>query len=217
MLIVEKLIGGYLKGQPVLEGLSLELKTGERLLITGENGAGKTTFVRALAGELPWLEGDLTLGKTALHAMTTWKRCRAGLGFFMQGAEVFSRLTGEENIRIATDKGGKALLAEMLPWLVGRLPLLSQQAFRGKAGNYSGGERAQLALAITLASRPGLIVLDEPFAGLSGANLQAVAQTISDYNNDFGNAMILIEQNIPIASGICNRKAVLKKKQLFAE
>lgn len=216
MLIVEKLTGGYLKGQPVLEGLGFQLKAGDMLLVTGENGAGKSSLVRALAGELPWCDGRIVLGDIVLDPLPTWQRSRAGLGFGMQGGEVFSRLTGEENIRMATHKSGKTVLAEMIPWLAERLPMLSQPLFHGKAGNYSGGERAQLALAITLATKPSLLVLDEPFAGLSGANLLAVAQTIRDYTRDFGKAMILIEQNIPIASGICNRTATLRQKQLFA-
>ncbi len=215
MLKAELISGGYIKGQPVIDDLSFRLEEGDKLLISGENGSGKTSLVRAIAGELPWCTGILTVGSTALHAIPHWKRQQTSMGIFMQGAEVFPRLTGEENIRIATDSGGKALLSEMLPWLTDRLPLLSQQTFRGKAGNYSGGERAQLALAITLASKPKIIVLDEPFAGLSGTNLQAVARTINDYNNEFGKAMILIEQNIPVASGMCNLKAILRQKKLF--
>lgn len=215
MLKAELITGGYIKGQPVIEDLSFNIDEGDKLLITGENGIGKTTLVRAIAGELPWCTGTLIVGSKAIQTIPDWKRLQTGLGFYMQGAEVFSRLTGEENIRIATDTRGKAVLSEMMPWLTDRLPLLRQQTFRGKAGNYSGGERAQLSLAITLASQPKIIVLDEPFAGLSGTNLQAVARTISDYNREYGKVMILIEQNIPIASGICNRKAILRQKKLF--
>lgn len=215
MLKADHITGGYIKGQPVLEDLSFNLEEGDRLLITGENGSGKTSLVRAIAGELPWQTGTLMVGSKAIHTIPDWKRFGTGLGFYMQGAEVFPRLSGEENIRIATDAGGKALQSEMLSWLKKRLPLLSQQTFRGKAGNYSGGERAQLALAITLASKPKIIMLDEPFAGLSGTNLQAVTNTINDYNSEFGEAMILIEQNIPIAMGICNRRAILRQKKLL--
>ncbi|MBS4056648.1 MAG: ATP-binding cassette domain-containing protein [Bacteroidales bacterium] len=214
MLTINALTVGYLKDQPILDGLELVLAEGDRLAVGGENGAGKTTLVRALAGEKVWSSGSVLLKGNELTAMPAWKRQELGLGFYMQGAEVFGRLSCTENLRIAGSSMPQTGYHETWKWLKARLPIFSQGAFANKAGNLSGGERAQLALAMVLISLPKIIVLDEPSAGLSGANAEALRLTIADYMHQFGKGLLLIEQNKSLTEALCNRHARIAGKKL---
>ncbi|MBU1008930.1 MAG: ATP-binding cassette domain-containing protein [Bacteroidetes bacterium] len=214
MLTINALTVGYLKDQPILDGLDLVLHEGDYLAVGGENGAGKTTLVRALAGERVWAAGSVQLKGKELTAMPAWKRQELGLGFYMQGAEVFGRLNCVENLRIAGSSVPQPRYHETRKWLKTRLPIFNQGAFANKAGNLSGGERAQLALAMVLIGLPKILILDEPSAGLSSANAEALRMTIADYLHQFGQGLLLIEQNKSLTEALCNRHAWIAGKKL---
>lgn len=214
MLTINNLFTGYLTDQPILEAVNIALAEGDRLSITGENGAGKTTLVRALAGEKTWVKGSIVFNGNEMAGLDSWKRIRAGMGFYMQGGEVFGRLSGPENLKIALSGLSPKEARQMLDWLHQHIPIISLNTFQGKAGNFSGGERAQLALGMTVASKPTLLVLDEPSAGLSGANLDAAKATIRSYMDEFGKVLILVEQNNTLIRELCNRHMVVRKKRL---
>lgn len=152
----------------VLHGVSIRAEPGECVAIVGRNGAGKSTLLSAIAGTVRVTGGSVTVGGAELSGLKPYQRVRLGLGSTMEGHRVFAQLTVEDNLIIAGRAGGrdKAEFGTDLCQVVELFPVLAEKAKR-KAGTLSGGQQQMLAVGQALMTRPSVLLLDEPSAGLA--------------------------------------------------
>lgn len=194
MLRVEGAVTGYGR-LAVLHDVSIEAAPGQITAVFGPNGSGKSTLVKAVAGLLPLWEGKIWLDEQDLTGLPAHQVVRRGVTLMPQGGGVFPQLTVLENLRL----GGYVLdstreVEERVNQLLDEYPALARRR-NVAAGNLSGGEQMQLAIARALVSRPRFLLLDEPSAGLSP---RLVAETLERVaalrERDVG--ILMVEQNI---------------------
>ncbi len=205
-LVLEGVTAGY-KGTSVIEGVSLSLSTGERLGILGRNGAGKTTTLATIMGLTECIAGRVTLDGVDLRRMPPYRRARLGLGYVPQTRDIFPSLTVEENLLAAMggrrDEGLLASAYRLFPRLNDR---------RGNGGNQlSGGEQQMLSIARALATRPKLLLLDEPLEGLAPQVAEEVMDVINRLADETGVGCILVEQHVDVVLGFASRVLVLER------
>src|ERR1044071_447413 len=147
-LAVRDLEAGYVRGVPIVRGVSFDLAAGEILTVLGPNGAGKSTLVRAIAGIVARFGGDVRLGGKSLADLPPHRVVREGFAYVPQVANVFADLTVEENLALGgyTLRGGRAehvrRVFDLFPDLVAKR--------RAKAGRLSGGQRQMVAIGRAL-------------------------------------------------------------------
>jgi branched-chain amino acid transport system ATP-binding protein len=191
MLSLEKIDAGYDNVQ-VLRGLSLTAKAGEVTCVMGRNGAGKSTMLRTIMGQIKASAGEITLNGTAIHRMPAHEVPRHGIGYVPQGRRLFSELTVAQNIEIGlmTRKKGAATRAHVLS-LFPRL----QERLGQRASTLSGGEQQMLAIARALCLEPSVLLLDEPTEGLQPSMISLIRETVTALKST-GVATILVEQRV---------------------
>ena len=205
LLDVVSVESGYEEVQ-ILHGVSLHVCEDEVVTIVGPNGAGKSTLIKLLVGLLrPW-SGSVTFAGAATTGMTPDQLADAGLGYVPQLANVFRRMSVEENLLVAghRDKQGRRARADEMFDL---FPDLARSR-RSKAGDLSGGQRQMLAISRALMPSPRMLMLDEPSAGLSPALAERVFQEVTRLAGE-GLAILMVEQNVERALRISDRAYVL--------
>src|SRR6056300_1527962 len=203
---VNGLAAGYVKGLNILQGIDLVIKENEIISIIGPNGAGKSTLLKAIMGLIRISGGRLYVNNTQIINVKSHELVKKGIGYVPQVLNVFPTLTVEENLEIGLwtkskdTRENKKEIFEMFPILFTKK--------REKAGNLSGGQRQLLALGRALISKPNVLLLDEPSAGLSPKAINEVFQYIKSINES-GVGILLVEQNAKRALSFCNRGYVL--------
>ena len=218
------LSGGYRKGMEILHDVSLTVMGGEAVGVVGLNGSGKSTLGKALIGALPYFSGDISLTweqrdgiivTERIDGMSTMEIARRGMVMMQQGGSVFRNLSVRDNIRLAFDREGVSKTKDLLYSMI---PLLSDPRKAGvMADRLSGGERQALSLAMVLSGGPGVVILDEPSAGLSPADVNSTFSLLSALRGELGMSIILIEQNITRAVGFCDRCILLESGRVVSE
>ncbi|PSO09013.1 hypothetical protein B9Q04_02580 [Candidatus Marsarchaeota G2 archaeon BE_D] len=213
ILIVENLVAGYGK-IPILQGASLEIQQGDFVGIIGPNGAGKSTFAKALFGLVDILEGKVILDDEDITRLRTELRVKKGMGFVPQLDNVFQELSVLENLEMGgvslDSKTRNALITTILNVFPELKPKLGD-----KAKVLSGGERQMLAVGRSLMTKPKLLVLDEPSAGLSPVMTERLFKGLLEINK-MGVTLLIVEQNIKRIEKVVQRVAVfVQGKKVF--
>jgi len=212
MLDVEGIDAGY-GSVPVLNGVSLRVAAGERVVIIGRNGAGKTTLLRALMGYLRCWGGRIQLEGRDVTRLPAYSRARLGLAYVPQGREIFPALTVRENLEMgAVGRGRSARMEE----LIEIFPRLGER-LRQRGRSLSGGEQQILAIARALMGEPRLLLLDEPTEGIQPSIVDEILTQLLAVNARRGVAMILVEQNLDFASEFAQRAYTMLKGQITEE
>ena len=169
-----------IQNSEILRGVSFNVSAGELVCLVGRNGAGKTTTLRTIMGYLGSRSGVIRLADLDLAGKSTLERARLGIGYSPEDSEVFGELTVAENIELptwtrATGKSAEervALAYQVFPNL---------RRYENRPGTHlSGGERKMLSIARALALDADLLLLDEPFEGLSPAIIPAIRDSIHE-------------------------------------
>ena len=203
---VNGLASGYVKGLNILQGVDLVLKEKEVVSIIGPNGAGKSTLLKAIMGLIPIFGGKIFLNGNELKEIKSFELIQKGIAYVPQVSNVFPSLTIEENLEMGLwttkDKQNK-----FFEEIYSMFEILFQKR-KERAGNLSGGQRQLLALGRALISKPKVLLLDEPSAGLSPKAIDEVFEYIENINQS-GVSILLVEQNAKRALRFCDRGYVL--------
>jgi branched-chain amino acid transport system ATP-binding protein len=207
---------GY-EGKTVVHGIDLALGQGEILLMVGHNGAGKTTYVRAVAGLLPVMAGNVSKAGRDITNATPASNVEAGIAFVPQGHGVFGSLSVMQNLALgAYSVQDKALQEERTATVFELFPIL-QERQKQLAGTMSGGQQQMLAIGMALMHGPDVLILDEPSIGLAPNLVERVMMAITEINSRFGTSILLVEQNLKYAIPVAQRAQVMKTGRLIFE
>lgn len=196
-----------------VHGVDLFVEQGELVALTGANGAGKTSTLRAIMGLEPARGGSVRLDGADVTSLAPEVIAGKGMTLSPEGRRVFARLTVEENLRLGAVGGGDA--APPLEEILQLFPRLVERR-RQLAGTMSGGEQQQLALARALMSHPHVLLLDEPSLGLAPVMVDVVFDILAQLR-ERGLAIVLVEQNVDRAFELASRAYVLSGGSVVAE
>ena len=212
MLDVENLHAYYAKSH-ILQGISFRVGEGEIVSLLGRNGAGRSTAVKTLIGQVPAV-GSIRFRGERIDGMKPHEIARKGLGYVPEGREIFPTLTVRENLLLgmkSTRHQGRWPLDDLLALF----PLLRDR-IDAPGGVLSGGEQQMLAICRTLMGDPDLIMVDEPTEGLS-PQMVALVRGLLERIAGRGTAILLIEQKLTIALAISRRLYVMGQGRIVFE
>jgi branched-chain amino acid transport system ATP-binding protein len=194
MLSIDRLVVD-IQGSRILRGISLEVASGQLVCLVGRNGAGKTTALRTIMGFRRAVSGSIAFDGRPISALATHHIARMGVGYAPEESEVFGDLTVAENIELPTwTRPSQRTAGERVALAYEIFPKLRQYAARG-GNQLSGGERKMVSIARALALDPRLLLLDEPFEGLSPAIIPSIADGIASIRG-LGHGVLMAESNV---------------------
>ena len=201
-------------GVPAVRGLSLEVHPGEVLGLIGPNGAGKTTALFAIMGVLEAAAGELAFEGSPITHLAPERISRLGLAMVPEGRRIFAEFTVEENIRLGMMGRSSETTGDDLEWVFSLFPIVEE--FRKRtAGQLSGGQQQQLAIARALVSRPKLLLLDEPTLGLAPVIVDALFDALA-HVRERGVSILLVEQRAQLAVEFADRTIVMRDGERVA-
>lgn len=217
VLEIHNVRGGYIPELDILQGIDLVLNEGDVVGVLGLNGSGKSTLGKAIMNMIPRREGEIRFCGKSITSLTTHELATRGIAIMQQGGQVFNTMSVWENLQLAF---GDVQDREYIAQLKKIVPLLARpkkELQHTMADKLSGGQRHQLALAMTLARRPKLAILDEPSAGLSPKSVEEMYKILQQVRERLGVTILLIEQNIAKAIDFCDRSILLSQGTIAQE
>jgi branched-chain amino acid transport system ATP-binding protein len=191
-----------------VRGVDLKVSKGEVVAIVGPNGAGKTSLLLAIAGAIRLASGTVTFDGHSLAGAVPEEIVRHGIALVPEGRHIFASLTVLENLMLgATIRAEASAVRADIDRSFATFPILAERR-RQPAGQLSGGEQQQLAIARALLSQPRLLMLDEPSLGLAPAIVDQVYDLLATIR-DGGVSILLVEQNASRAFAIANRACIM--------
>jgi urea transport system ATP-binding protein len=207
MLDVQNLDLHYGQSQ-ILFDVSFDAPRGEITTLIGNNGVGKTSLLKAIAGRHPASGGTVTLNGTAMTLTSPFKAAHAGIAYVPQGREVFPMMSVAENLET-----GFACLPKSdhhVPDMVFALfPVLREMIAR-RGGDLSGGQQQQLAIARALITKPSVLLLDEPTEGIQPNVIQQIGDALRQLRSGGEMAIVLVEQNADFAYALGDNFVVVE-------
>jgi len=197
--------GGY-GGEDIIHGCDIEVDKNQIVVIVGPNGAGKSTAMKAMLGMISLKEGILMLDGSDISKLTPQDRVAAGIAFVPQTMNIFSELTVEENLEMGAFLR-EDNVQETIEELYNLFPAMKDKRNQ-LAGELSGGQRQQVAVSRALMTRPKVLMLDEPTAGVSPIVMKEIFERIITIKNS-GVAIVIVEQNAKQALNIADFGYVL--------
>ncbi|MDF1629462.1 MAG: urea ABC transporter ATP-binding subunit UrtE [Alcanivoracaceae bacterium] len=197
----------------IIDGMNLDVSKQEIVAVVGRNGMGKTTLMKSLVGMTPTKGGKVSLDGTDLTSLKSFQRVRAGIGFVPQGRMIFPTLTVRENIETGLAAIGEKTVPEDLYEL---FPVLKEMQNR-RGGNLSGGQQQQLAIARALATRPKVLLLDEPTEGIQPNIIKEIAVTLRRIRDERGLSIVVSEQVLSFVMDAADRILVIEKGAIVHE
>ena len=215
MLNVENLHQFY-GGSHILRGLSFDAKIGEVTCLLGRNGVGKTTLLRCLMGLVPAREGSVSWEGKAITGFKPHQRVRAGIAYVPQGREIFPRLSVEENLLMGLSRFGAREAKQVPAFIYELFPVLREMKQR-RGGDLSGGQQQQLAIGRALASRPRLLILDEPTEGIQPSVIKEIGAVIRKLAERGDMAILLVEQFYDFAAELADQYLVMARGEIVQQ
>ncbi len=213
MLDVKGIHAGY--GQAmILHDISLSVRQGEMVFIVGRNGAGKTTFLKSVAGLIKPEKGSIFYENKDTRGVSVDKLARQGIRYVAQDKKVFSQISVRGNIELAayaagTDKASSVSKAvEIYPEF--------EKFLNARAGNLSGGQREILLIARALVGNPRLLLIDEPTEGLAAIVIEDIVRILGKMKKQDVSA-IIVEQNLSVVSRLADRIYVFREGNIIRE
>jgi branched-chain amino acid transport system ATP-binding protein len=193
----------------ILQGVSLEANEGEVVALLGRNGVGKTTTLMTIMGLVKPRFGKTLLGDIDITTLPPYKIARLGVGYIPQGRRLFPELSVIENIKAAMrNKSDRTVLDDIFSLF----PLLKNRLDQ-KSYTLSGGEQQMLTISRALATKPNILLLDEPTTGLMPILVSKFEEVIRELNNR-GMTILLVEEKIPFALSLADRAYIMDKGRI---
>jgi len=212
MLEVADLHAYYGKSH-ILHGVNLRVGAGEIVSLLGRNGAGRSTTIKAVMGQVD-KTGSVRFKGSEIGTLDAYKVARCGLGYVPESRDIFPSLTVRQNLLLgqkSANQQGRWSMEDMFELF----PVLRERA-EAPAGVMSGGEQQMLTLCRTLMGDPDLVMIDEPTEGLAPKIVELVARLFDEMKNR-GLSILLVEQKLTIALKICQRLYVMGHGQIVFE
>ncbi|PKG24195.1 ABC transporter ATP-binding protein [Niallia nealsonii] len=219
-------------GLKAVSEINMELHQGELIGLIGPNGAGKTTTFNLLTGVYTPTEGDIKFAGKRLNGLKPYQVTRSGISRTFQNIRLFNELSVLDNVKVAYHSLAKhSILSsifrlpshftgekEMEEKSLEFLKIFELDKYKDeKAKNLPYGQQRRLEIARALAAGPKLLLLDEPAAGMNPQETHELMELIAFIRNKFNLTILLIEHDMPLVMGICERIYVLDHGQLIAE
>jgi len=203
------------RSRAVVDGVSLEVASGEVVGLLGPNGAGKTTCFYMIVGLVPADAGRIHLDGRELTPLPIHRRARLGISYLPQENSVFRKLSVEENVQAVLELQGlpPAQVQARLTELLAELHISHLRTHT--ALSLSGGERRRLEIARALGTKPAFILLDEPFAGIDPLAVRDIQKIIA-YLKARGIGVLITDHNVRETLGICDRAYIINEGAVLA-
>lgn len=196
--------------------VSLQVRQGERVALLGANGAGKSTTMGAIVGLYPLAAGAITYEGKPLDRFSTADTVAGGIALVPEGRRLFPTMSVYENLAMgAYMPQARQHLGEGIDKVFSMFPILKEKR-RQNAGELSGGQQQQVAVARALMSRPRLLLLDEPFIGVAPKVIEEILETLQRIAAD-GVTILMVEQNIHRALDFATRAYVVENGRTVLE
>ena len=196
-------------GSQILNGIDFDAGLGEVTCVTGTNGVGKTSLLKALAGTHPRSGGSYALDGATIGRDKAFDLARKGVAYVPQGREIFPFLTVQENLETGfaclprSDRRVKDEIFELFPVL--------KKFLNRRGGDLSGGQQQQLAIARALVTNPKVLLLDEPTEGIQPNVIQQIGETIRVLKERGSIAIVLVEQYLSFAYDLGDTFVVMER------
>ena len=215
MLAIQNLSVNY--GQvSALKSVTANIKDNEIVCLLGSNGAGKSTFMRAIVGLTRASSGSVVFDGQPIHQLPAEARAKLGIASVLEGRGMLARMTVRENLLMGGYvRGGEKGLQVDLDQILSLFPILRSR-WNQLAGTLSGGEQQMLAIGRALMLKPRLILMDEPSMGLAPVIVDHVFSIIEQINRQ-KTAVLLVEQNAQMALSVSHRFYILQKGDIVLE
>jgi branched-chain amino acid transport system ATP-binding protein len=204
---------------PIVDNVDLDLAPGEFLAVIGPNGAGKTSLFNLISGLRRPTAGSVTLADRDVSRLAPHQRARLGLGRTFQSSAVFATLSVAENVRLAVQA---RLGGSMRLWTSRSLArqvadeaddVLERVGLTGRgqhsAGTLAHGEKRKLEIALVLAGRPTVLLLDEPMAGVSADDVPGLVQVVRGLTRSGDQSVLMVEHHMDVVLDVADRIAVM--------
>ena len=212
-------------GAKILDGISLSVYQNETLGIIGPNGAGKTSFFNLLSGIRKPSRGQIFISDVNVTDLAPHERAKAGIARTFQTSSVFVNLTCLENVRIAAQAAnGRSMNLTKNAYKFSEVVAQAQECLEKvglrnyamqRAGALSHGDKRRLEIAIVLASKSDIVLLDEPMAGMSVENVPELVEIIRSLATIHKKTVLIVEHHMEVILGLADRIAVLNYGELL--
>lgn len=208
-LHLENLAGAY-DGYPVFQDCNLRVDLAEAIGIVGPNGSGKTTLLKSIMSLTPKKWGKVILFGKDVTGLPPHELVRRGMTLIPEGRQVFTKMTVRENLEIgAYTLGRSSRVKQRLETVMNAIPYFGDRQNQ-LAGSLSGGEQQLLVIARGLMSEPKLLLVDEPFLGLSPASIEVVQRALKDINYS-GVGLLIAEEDCDLLAGLVSKTLTFER------
>jgi len=204
----------YYGGSHILRGVTFDASPGEVTCLLGRNGVGKTTLLKCLMGLVPARSGTVTWQETNITHRKPHQRVQASIAYVPQGREIFPRLTVEENLLLGLSRFSSREAKAVPEEIYTLFPVLKEMKQR-RGGDLSGGQQQQLAIGRALASRPQLLILDEPTEGIQPSVIKEIGQVIAQLARRGDMAILLVEQFYDFAAELADNYLLMSRGSII--
>ena len=199
---------------PILRGINLTVPTGNMCGLIGRNGAGKTTFMRAVMGALDAQAGKIEFDGVDLTTTDAYRRAHMGIGFMPEDRRLVPELTAEENILLPVWATGAENSEQRLKWIYGLMPEVEEFRARG-ATELSGGQQKFVAFARALMCGTKLLMLDEPSEGIAPIFARRMVEILANLKEE-GESVLVAESNDVHISRLLDETFVIERGSIVA-
>ena len=213
ILLYTENISKNFQGIKAVNNVSFKINKNEIRALIGPNGAGKTTFVSLLCGRIKASKGKVVFGGKDISDFPVYKRISNGIGYTFQITSIFFNLTVYENVALAIKKDNSNEKINTVSEVLSKVGLLDR--INQRSGDLSYGHQRLLELAMGMAQKPKLLILDEPTQGLSDSEIENFKKLIKDISSS--TTILLIEHNMDVVMSIADNISVLHFGEIIAE